>query len=76
MREIILRRKKACHDYRQKFADTFEVPLSKYYIDDFFGLDIVKFEEEVIKEPDDMSMEEYILQEYGEEAVNMVKQLL
>ena len=57
------------------FSRIFGVTLNSFF-DNLFGFDIVKFDEDFIKTPDDQSMEEYIQEKYGEKGVAVIKRLI
>ena len=61
--------------YDHEFAEIFGIHLKPFW-DNITGFDIVKFDEHIIQSPDDLSMEDVIKKEYGNEAVTLIKDLL
>ena len=75
MRDFIMKNHKKNHEYSNKFYWTFGVSL-KTYLDPMFGLDIVKFDEEVIKTEPNKSMKSTIRAKYGKNGVEIITNLL
>ena len=75
MRKIILNHHKIIKENKQEFYNTFGVSLSDYF-DPILGFDIVKFDEEIIKPPDGESTKDKILRKYGQNGVEVIKNLL
>ena len=61
-------------DYHQQFSETFLAPLKRFW-DNLFGLDIIEFDI-FIGPPDGTSLEEFITDQYGEEAADLIRILL
>jgi hypothetical protein len=61
--------------YHRKFADIFGVPLADYF-DNMTGFDIVKFDQEFIQPEDGYSTQDAVQDKYGDEAVQLVYDLL
>jgi len=62
-------------DNAREFAEIFGIHLRVFW-DNITGFDIIKFDDHIIQTPNDLSMEEYITQEWGEEAANLIKFLI
>jgi hypothetical protein len=64
--------------YRQtyrEFAKIFGVSLRSYW-NNITGFDIVMFDDEFIKSPDNKSMGDAILETYGQEAYDLIRRLI
>lgn len=76
--EMVYANKKKIHKYSHSFRETFNLNLCNYlggFWQLLFGFDIIKFDKD-IKTPDGTSTKEFILDKYGEEAVNLISDLL
>lgn len=73
--ERLLRMKHKEEFYHKEFQRIFGVSLKSYY-DYFTGFDIVKFDEECIKTPDNKSMREVVFESYGEEGEELINTLI
>lgn len=60
---------------RRDFQRIFGVPLSDYFRSPV-GFDVVKFDEEIVQPPDGMSTRQHLLATHGQEAVNLIEQLI
>jgi len=58
-----------------KFEETFGVPVTDY-IDVLGGFDIIDFNEEFVKPPDDVSLAQAVEEKYGVEAVELIRELI
>lgn len=63
-------------NYSQEFYRIFQVNLKNYFPNYLTGFDIVKFDDEVIKTPDDISMSQHIKEKYGEDGHHLIKILI
>lgn len=70
----LLDNKAKADKYHKIFRQTFGVQLMNYF-SFITGFDIIKFDEKFLKTPDGISMGEYIREKYGEEAVDLIKNL-
>lgn len=65
---------------REKWFDYFQcvfgASLSKYWEGNRFGLDVCRLDEEVIKPPDGTSTYDFVREKHGEQAVQMLKELI
>ncbi|MHA2329749.1 MAG: hypothetical protein ACXACR_14635 [Candidatus Hodarchaeales archaeon] len=59
----------------REFKHIFGINLKPYW-DNITGFDIVRFDEEFIKSPDGLSMEDVIKDKYNEIGVSIIKSLL
>ena len=60
--------------YYRQFKNTFGIPLADFF-DNLFGFDVVGFDD-WLGTPDGISMRDHIISEYGQEAVDIVLELL
>jgi len=74
MREIVMLHKKLFHDHAQEFKTTFDLPLDTYW-DYVTGFDIVRFDDD-LKCPDEISLKDFIANEFGEDASKLIGKLL
>lgn len=68
----------AMRQHRQEFKRIFGVPIENYrdYAGSMFiGFDIVRFDEEFLATPDDVSTIEFIQKKYGDRAVQIINEL-
>lgn len=65
---------------REKWFDYFQyvfgVSLSKYWEGNRYGLDACRLDEEAIKPPDGTSTYDFVREKHGEQAVQMLKELI
>jgi hypothetical protein len=59
----------------RKFAEVFGVALRPYW-DNITGFDIVKFDDDFIKSPENKSMGDTVLETYGQEAFDLIRKLI
>ena len=57
--------------YEQEFKSIFKISLRKFY-HPLFGFEIIEFDKRIIKTPDNESMQDYILKNYGDRAVELM----
>ena len=70
---VIAARKKYDNNYL-KFQSIFNIPLKNYW-DKLFAFDVIGFDK-FLETPDGVSTHDWILQKYGQNAVNLVLDLL
>ena len=61
-------------EQQKAFHDIFKKPLNFFY-DDITGFDLIKLDD-WLKVPDGQSMENFILEKYGKEAVSLIRRLI
>lgn len=61
-------------DLADKFQSYFSAPLEDFW-DYFFGFDVVKFDD-YMKTPPDVSLRDYLIQQYSQEASDFVAELI
>ena len=71
----VLKERMKSLDNCEKFQKIFGTRLKPFWQDNIFGFDIVVFDE-WLKVPDGISMNDYILQKYGQEGVDVINALL
>lgn len=57
--------------YRNEFMEIFGVDPKNYWENNFFGFDVIGFDEKFIKTPDNMSMREYVTEKYGKKGFDV-----
>lgn len=70
---VMAARKKYDSNY-MKFQSTFNIPLKTYW-DKMFAFDVIGFDD-FLETPDGTSTKDWILEKYGQDAVNLVLDLL
>lgn len=76
--DIVNKNRRLIKENESKFRDLFGLKLHDYLgnIQQLLtGFDIVKFND-AIKSPDNMSLKEFVLEKYGDEAVNLIFELI
>lgn len=73
LRNFILEGKKKLHDNRDKFYDLFGVSLDDFW--DLTGFDVIELDE-LVKPDEGESTSDAILRKYGQEAVDLCKELI
>ena len=68
-------RRKAVQKYASKFKSTFGVQLG-VYLHPLYGFDVVGFDASVIQPPDGVSTKDIVQERYGDEAVELVVELI
>ena len=61
-------------DQQKEFYNIFKKPLTFFY-DDITGFDLIKLDD-WLKVPDGQSMEKFISEKYGKEAVSLIRRLI
>ena len=61
-------------ELRKQFKEFFGVLIDPYW-DGLFGFDVIKFDEEFVKTPENKSMKEHISEIYSEDACKFVESL-
>ncbi len=57
------------------FRSTFKVSLERFWINNLIGFDFIKFDD-YLQIPEDISMRDFIADNYGDDAMNMVFDLI
>jgi len=57
--------------YRNEFMEIFGVDPKNYWENNFFGFDVIAFDEKFIKTPDNISMREYVTEKYGKKGFDV-----
>lgn len=74
MRNTIMARKKLFHDCKPMFESMFKLSFDDYW-DTMSGFDICKFDDD-IKCPDGISLKDFLTEQYGEKASNLIEILI
>lgn len=61
--------------YRNEFMAIFGVDPKNYWENNFFGFDVIGFDEKFIKTPDNMSMREYVTEKYGKKGFDVLTKI-
>ena len=73
IRDMFMDGKKKLQQYKDQFFNTFKVHLEPFMT--FHGFDVVKFDEH-LKTPDGTSTKDFIQKQYGDDAVQLIKDLI
>lgn len=71
----ILKNRLNCLKYKDVFFKVFKKWFTPYWEGNIIGFDILKFDKD-IGTPDDMSTADFVLQEYGQEGLDIINGLL
>lgn len=61
--------------YWDHFIQVFGISMGKFWTDNLLGFDVIRFDE-WLKPPDGTSTSQHIIDKYGEEAEQMIRNLL
>lgn len=75
MLDTIRKHRRLYSTYNNSFFKIFNIALSSYF-DDVMGFDIVKFDEDIIKSPDNVSMADCVKDKYGQDGYDLLVLLL
>lgn len=71
----VLKNRQNCLKYKDVFCQVFKLYFTPYWDGNILGFDIVKFDKD-IGCPDDISLKDFILKEYGQEGSDIIDGLL
>lgn len=75
MNTILFQNKSKADLYRKDFENIFHIRFMNYF-DWITGFDIVKFDEQFLKTPEDTSTKDFVTTQYGKEGVTVIEKLL
>ena len=61
--------------HRDEFMEIFGVDPKDYWENNFFGFDVISFDEKFIITPDNMSMREYVTGKYGKKGYDVLAKI-
>lgn len=73
--EIVMRNKNLRDKYYAQFKQIFGISILTF-LDLFTGFDIVRFDEKFLQTPDGQSTADCLLERYGQEAHNLISNLI
>lgn len=75
LNNILTENRNRLERYRNEFMEIFGVDPKNYWENNFFGFNVIGFDEKFIKTPDNMSMKEYVTEKYGEKGYDVLTKI-